>query len=506
MTDPVSKAEIEDVLSSIRRLVSDEPDALRRKRRTRAAEEDRLVLTPAQRVAEQADAEERDPGPDAAWQPAAGDAPDLSEIAHLDDRRDSDTAAPEGPDADAAAADSQSLKDRIAGLEAALVESGGEWEPDGSETGECDETRPLSADTGADFAEAWEREEAELALAAAGGDVPETDAAGQSDNAPEADAAETVDVAAEQGTPPETEEIAAAEDATAETVEIAAEAGAATETDEIAAKEGAAADTVENAAEAGAAAEAVEIAAEEDGVSESTEPEAIESVEAGAEEDSVAAQASVLAAGDDAQADMDAGGAPEAVSEEMSRDAADSDANRPDAALVDADSQEASAQAETPDHAESDDATQNAPETAEVPGAPVAEDDPQPARSVQDALTEMAASAALSEALDGPAATDWEDWESGRDDPAADAEPDRPEPREAPIAADAPASAQEEDDDGFNLYAEEEALIDEEALRDMVAGFVREELQGVLGERITRNVRRLVRREIERALAMRDLQ
>lgn len=42
--------------------------------------------------------------------------------------------------------------------------------------------------------------------------------------------------------------------------------------------------------------------------------------------------------------------------------------------------------------------------------------------------------------------------------------------------------------------------IDEEMLRDMVAEIVREELSGVLGERITRNVRKLVRREIHRAI------
>ena len=46
----------------------------------------------------------------------------------------------------------------------------------------------------------------------------------------------------------------------------------------------------------------------------------------------------------------------------------------------------------------------------------------------------------------------------------------------------------------------DEAVIDEEALRDMVSEIVRQELQGELGERITRNVRKLVRREIHRAL------
>lgn len=48
--------------------------------------------------------------------------------------------------------------------------------------------------------------------------------------------------------------------------------------------------------------------------------------------------------------------------------------------------------------------------------------------------------------------------------------------------------------------------LDEEMLRDLVADIVRSELQGALGERITRNVRKLVRREIHRALTAQDLE
>ncbi len=44
-----------------------------------------------------------------------------------------------------------------------------------------------------------------------------------------------------------------------------------------------------------------------------------------------------------------------------------------------------------------------------------------------------------------------------------------------------------------------------EILRDLVAEIIREELRGPLGERITGNVRMLVRREINRALASRNL-
>lgn len=52
----------------------------------------------------------------------------------------------------------------------------------------------------------------------------------------------------------------------------------------------------------------------------------------------------------------------------------------------------------------------------------------------------------------------------------------------------------------------DESLIDEDALRDLVAEIVREELTGDLGERITRNVRKLVRREIHRALLTREFE
>lgn len=46
--------------------------------------------------------------------------------------------------------------------------------------------------------------------------------------------------------------------------------------------------------------------------------------------------------------------------------------------------------------------------------------------------------------------------------------------------------------------------LDEEALREIIREIIREELQGSLGERITRNVRKLVRAEVNRALAGRE--
>jgi hypothetical protein len=48
--------------------------------------------------------------------------------------------------------------------------------------------------------------------------------------------------------------------------------------------------------------------------------------------------------------------------------------------------------------------------------------------------------------------------------------------------------------------------LDEDMLREMVVEIVRSELQGALGERITRNVRKLVRREIHRMLISQELE
>lgn len=52
----------------------------------------------------------------------------------------------------------------------------------------------------------------------------------------------------------------------------------------------------------------------------------------------------------------------------------------------------------------------------------------------------------------------------------------------------------------------DDRAFDEDMLRDLVRDIIREELQGALGERITRNVRKLVRAEIARALAVRDFE
>ena len=72
-----------------------------------------------------------------------------------------------------------------------------------------------------------------------------------------------------------------------------------------------------------------------------------------------------------------------------------------------------------------------------------------------------------------------------------------------PILREDPVDQQEVADDDAVETAD--ISIDEEALRKLVVEIVHQELGGELGERITRNVRKLVRREINRILVSRGL-
>lgn len=77
------------------------------------------------------------------------------------------------------------------------------------------------------------------------------------------------------------------------------------------------------------------------------------------------------------------------------------------------------------------------------------------------------------------------------------------------VSEDIPASAEIEDfgdqTSPFTFPDAEGQVIDEETLREIIADVVREELQGPLGQRITRNVRKMVRREIRLVLAASEL-
>lgn len=78
------------------------------------------------------------------------------------------------------------------------------------------------------------------------------------------------------------------------------------------------------------------------------------------------------------------------------------------------------------------------------------------------------------------------------------------EPPAPTLASDGPEAQDAEFDEHLSSYLQNEQIIDEAKLRELVVEIVRDELQGALGERITRNVRKLVRREIYRILASED--
>lgn len=105
-----------------------------------------------------------------------------------------------------------------------------------------------------------------------------------------------------------------------------------------------------------------------------------------------------------------------------------------------------------------------------------------------------------------PVATlNWEDHEVEEAE-VEEVAPTKPAPTPDPVAehiAEAVVDeiAPSEDTIDAQQY---DAVLDEEMLRELVGEIVRQELQGPLGERITRNVRKLVRREINRALTARN--
>lgn len=106
-----------------------------------------------------------------------------------------------------------------------------------------------------------------------------------------------------------------------------------------------------------------------------------------------------------------------------------------------------------------------------------------------------------SEAGDAPIDVEVKDVETGNGD--EDMTQADPVPFEHEASAE--SQAYEAEDNSVDVLAADEAVLDEEALRELVGDIVRQELQGGLGERITRNVRKLVRREIQRALTEQNL-
>lgn len=396
MSDPMTNLEIQDVLSSIRRLVSEDSRHKPQPGKEHAEEPadngraaasaGKLVLTDALRVPEAAEDEAALPaGEDTLRQSVAGDGV-------FDDAEplpEADVALPDGNallrdwETDSAT-DAQSLEDTIAELEAAVAGIGGEFEPDGSEVAKGampDAALEDAFEDGFAVDEAAEAESAELAQPVTSGDLrsrPDLDATAQ-------DAAEDVATAADDGP-----------------------------------AEGAEAD--------------VDAEFADDDVSSRPEPE-------------------------------EAGEAAPALA--------------------------ANAEAELPHEGEADGSEEpTGPIPAFVRGGvrfspPAAETGPVSNGTVRR-LTLSAA-----DAVPGGAAH-WDRDDAPEAEPLLHAGPD--------------VEADDDADDAVGLFsAGDEAVIDLEMLRDLVAEIIREELQGPLGERITRNVRMLVRREINRALESRNL-
>ena len=161
-----------------------------------------------------------------------------------------------------------------------------------------------------------------------------------------------------------------------------------------------------------------------------------------------------------------------------------------------------------------------------------------PARAVPRNVEEAVSATARTELeeriaeLEAAVSRSREEWEPDGSEPEAEELPERhifahsepeedqPEPSEAPSAEPVPtfrrdrteAEAEEQPEAAEDVSLPERsgakgtglAVVDDEALKELVAQVVRKELQGAMGERITRNVRRMVRREIQQALALKD--
>jgi hypothetical protein len=81
--------------------------------------------------------------------------------------------------------------------------------------------------------------------------------------------------------------------------------------------------------------------------------------------------------------------------------------------------------------------------------------------------------------------------------------PDTNSDPETPLTSPEPKSGASA---GAAMFLEPIGQSDTESLRETILGIVRSELQGELGDRVTRNVRKLVHREIKRALASQNFE
>lgn len=160
-------------------------------------------------------------------------------------------------------------------------------------------------------------------------------------------------------------------------------------------------------------------------------------------------------------------------------------------------------------------AARAAQEADEAPAPEAVQPEPTP-----DSGSDLEQKIAALEAAIGDTYDEWEP--DGSEEEVAEAEPEVLT-RATPAHREAEAEAVVEAEIVFEATAQEvfepepaaekqnsdpddTTYLDEDALRDMVSILVREELQGHIGEKITRSVRRLVRREIQRTLALREFE
>lgn len=408
MSDPMQNIEIEDILSSIRRLVAsgdnaDEPGS--------GTQGGKLLLTEAFRVPPKQDTDSSDS--DA---PAETDT-SLQETAHpqpvvaapSDDLVQSDHFHPRSSGAERDAWEEISLEERIAELEAAVARTEEEWEPDGSEV-------VRSAQNYEDLQEALAGHVAE--------DAPQ--------------------------------DIAPPEAAAAELVE----------------------DDTDSSGDLPIIEFSVGLSAQQADVPEEPDAPQQETAESAAPDDQSDAGAAEIAE-EPAGADADI---PVAQS---STDEPEVQANRFALFL-----------------------------TSQVRPEPVSEDEAEPAEgndaeAQQDAwASDTAPDAAFSRSgISFGTAGDTSMEAPPEEENPAEADTDPQAMSAQPSDTDTPPNDDAAiEDDPWQLGTPPETMeIDEDALRELVVEIVREELQGNLGDRITRNVRKLVRREVNRALSSREL-
>lgn len=179
MSDPVTNVEIEDVLASIRRLVSDESAVAHAADGPAASKADKLVLTPSLRVMDTASAENpaemvEDATPQEQPQEPVSDAVAEPFVMRLD----SPVAMPDEAAEPAAALDDVPLEERIADLEAQVAQTDEDWEPEGSEEDAFgDIEAPFWAEDDSDDSEEYVAEIAQLHPAAEAGEPIEDPAA-----------------------------------------------------------------------------------------------------------------------------------------------------------------------------------------------------------------------------------------------------------------------------------------------------------------------------------------